>query len=326
MFRFPDISIDDAARVADWVELCALFGKGGTVSRRDVEDVVFDRGLLGVTDRKASLRIPEYEDIDCLTAEDSLSRMSELVWRGLQERRRVLGDAYPFAVSTRELTRADDVKSWQARPAQAALLLADLSKDYSKAKLPKASRFRRLFETIVQSSFRSLFRGASIRFGVPADPDWPKGITKIADRLEELGDRLSLAVNPCEEDIECTDQDLGLDVLARLSFGDENPGTLYILAQCATGVEWRKEKKGEPSLELWSRLLSWDAIRVRAIAVPYRVSDSKDLRRTAAFFDAIVVDRLRLFAGRPDEGLPSWCRDQLVNWVSEQLERIPPLA
>jgi hypothetical protein len=208
-----------------------------------------------------------------------------------------------------------------------------MSKDYAPARLALNSSFRRLFEFVVQASLKGLYGGDSFRFGWPNEyRDWPRRVTNPADRLGELANRLGLDTTTAATQtaaeafragvLKATDKDLGLDVVARLH-RDGLGGSVYLLAQCATGSDWQKEKQGHPPEELWSNLLVWDSIRVRVIALPYAISERSEIRRISMFFGSIVFDRLRLLAGRPDEHLPAWCGEDLRGWCATQLPKIP---
>ena len=318
MFSLPGVEVDDTDRWADWVEFCAMFSDAGFMSRGDLEDVVLDSSLVGYEEEGEST--DPYADGTSLAVQESASRLSVDTWQELRRRSRSLGSAYPFSVRRDELTRL--ARDWRDAPGSSSMLLADITRDYELAQLDDNAPFRRLFETIVQVSLERILRGPSVRFGVPVSPDWPTGVTSISDRIDELGNRLGLSTLNLT-DVKPTDGDLGLDVVGRFSFGDDKPGSYDLLTQCATGVRWETEKAGEPSLELWKDLLAWDAIRAKAVAVPYRLSVEKDIRRIFRKFEAVVLDRLRIQSGRPDECLPEWCVEGLVTWAEEHLQKIP---
>lgn len=321
MFCFPEIGIEDSARIADWVELNTVFF--GQCSRGSVEDAAYDGSLLGFEGDTA--RDTEYVDGDNLTAEDALPSMSEGVWRELDRRVRRLGRASYLKVTRDEAQLHAAHEDWTSVPSIGAMLLADLAPYYDKAGLPSTCPFRDLFETIVRCAFQGHPRSKSLRFGVPVDKDWPGTATHPKDRLSDLGVALGLTagVSDVDDYIESTGKDFGLDVVTRIEVAGDKPAFFYILTQCATGENWRYDKRGEPSVAMWNRLVSWDAPCVRAVAVPYRLTDRELKQRSAEFEGAVVLDRVRIASGAPDKRIPEWCSRGLRDWSRVQLTRIP---
>lgn len=326
MFDLPSIDVDDTVRLADWVELCALFESDGVISAADVADAIHDAGLLGgepddVFPDESSL----VEEGDFST-DDAVERLADAAWEQLRDRATKAGQGYPFDVRGDSLQL--NVSSWRAVPAFTMLLLADMSRSYRRlnAEIESESDSGRLFEKVVEAAQRGLLRGSAVRFGWPIEPGWP---TPIDDRIGTLGERLGLEVESLQGKTRSNDKDRGLDVAARFSVGDDGPATFILLTQCATGKHW-KEKRGEPALSDWRDMLRWDAQLLRAVAVTWRLDARIDRGfhyvRTYRHFDAVILDRPRLVAGTPDRFLEGDVKDQIVRWCEDQVVKLPGLS
>jgi hypothetical protein len=320
VFELPSLDIDHVKRVADWVELCCLCTSTGVVSRTGVADALRDGDFLG---GESDALFPDEElELHNLTfsAQDVSDRFTELVWDELRQRIRAVGaTGYPLVLK-RDLATRRHV-GWEEVPAFTMLLMADLGRSYEsvQATIAHESGASRLFEKIVEASCGELLGGRSVRLGWPIEPGWPKPMTK---RIERLGERLGFVVETLAGKTKATDKDRGLDVATRLSFGDSEPGTAVLLIQCATGQNWRS-KRGEPSFAEWSNIYQWDSALLRAIALPWRLDSKFDYKQTFRFFDAIVLDRLRLCAGSPDLALDVLTRSAITVWCRARLKELP---
>lgn len=329
MFDLPDVSVDDLASIADWVELCALFSKQGEMSQLACSDVFIDKGMLGPDAHDYFDDDTTYADDAVLSDDDAVDRFGELVWSQLSDRQTQLGEGYPFRVDSDLLTRRAD--HWDRTVAYATLLLADFSRRYKreveknqsktrKISIETGSGFPPLFEKVVEASLHGVLGGRSVRFGWPREPGWPKSINA---RVKRLANALELDTETLEGKTGTHDKDMGLDVVARLALGDDESGSMYVLTQCATGRNWRT-KTGEPALARWRDLLQWKARLVRAIAIPWRLDADRDYwKATRLFDDAIIMDRPRLAYGQPDKHLAGETRKKLRRWCLVQRRRLP---
>lgn len=304
VFPGPPSDIDDLSVMADWVEICAFVEPSGGVSVSEVGDFLHDAGVLG--GRPEDLFTDDGESIDAtaFSDQDSVERLVEDVWQKLHDRRDLLEEVYPFNVTAYRVDRVEGRNSLCYR----VLLLADAwrAKDLgSIAEQP----FPQLFEKIVEASLRGTLNGSAVRFGVPREEGWPPA---IGERIAVLADKMSLVAENLDGKVEATDGDRGLDVVARLGFFDDGPGSLLVLAQCATGLHW-KTKTGEPSLERWRDILRWEGVLQRLVAVPWHL-EPKEKAREYRRFEAVIVDRFRLLFGQPDRFLEESVRKELQTW------------
>ncbi len=322
MIELPrDLAIDDFGSFADWVELCALLEPSGIISAARVADVVRDASLVGIAKSDLPAGDVSFRDSDTLTDEDAAERFTEDVWAQLKMRARISSNSYPLAIEKDRLIRR--YQAWHDAAGFTMLLVADLSRLYPDAaiSIEPDSGFPRLFEKVVEACGRGLFRGSSARFGVPRDQDWP---AQMERRIHTLGERLKLTLESLEGKIQSKVGDRGLDVAVRLSSGDDGPGTVVFLVQCATGKNWRG-KRGEPSIPDWQNILQWNAHLLRVVAVPWRFKESREYAENYRHFDAVILDRMRLNCGWPDKFLEPNTKQLIRSWCEKQIKKLPTL-
>jgi len=320
MYDLPEITFDDIERFADWVELCALFDSAGVVSQTNVIDVVRDSGILPAMETDVFSRDDSFIEETQLSSDDSGERFAEQVWQRLSDRALKLKEAYPFDLHDDLLSRrSTDGKNFAG---YAMLLIADLSRFYSaKVSLEPNSKFQFLFEKLVEACARELFGGSSVRFGWPREADWPTGIDS---RIRLFGDRMRLTIESLEGKTKPSDKDKGLDVAARLGFGDDGPGTVIFLTQCATGKNWRR-KRGEPSFGEWKDILQWQAQLIRVVAVPWRLAYPQEIISNLRHFDAVILDRTRLNFAVANNFLAATIVASMLDWCTAQVTKFPVL-
>jgi len=319
MFRPPSADLSDYTHYANWVEACTLFSGTGFTSKSKAADVLRDEGIIGS-------RADDFFEVDANPLEDSFSdedsagTFLEEVWQTHQQRRLTLKRLYPFLLTHQDLRLSDT--NWKEVPTYSTLLLADLWRMYHKPETLATETFPVLFEKIVEASKKGLLGGAVVRFGHPPDENWPTGIN---ERIQLLGELMSLKTESLEGKTAAADNDRGLDVAGRLGFGDDGAGTIVVLTQCATGKHWRK-KTGEPSLSQWRNIFQWDAKLIRGVAIPWSLSPEERIRTHHTFDDAVVFDRFRLLYGDPDAHLTETVREEMIEWCTARLSELPSLS
>ena len=326
MLDLPKTTVDDLIAFADWAEASTLLNDKGTLAASEITAAIGGAGLLGTSRSEVFLdEDTPMRDPDDFSEDDEISEFVVEILGHLQDRSVALKGNYPFTISgdliQRNFSCAADTPSYSLMVIIA--LLAKYDPAVSLSKVEGEEGFQQLFEKVVQASELQLFGKQSSRFGWPREPHFPSG---FPERLGVFGDEMSLLVSRPEAwDGTIGGNDVGLDIATRVDFGDGGSGTLVILTQCATGRHW-KSKTSEPPDAIWNRLMHWDALRARAIAVPWWFPDSKEFEKIhLAFNHAIVLDRRRIMYGDPDKRLPPPIRDAIVAWIDAQAFQLPPL-
>lgn len=302
MITLPEEDWRDPEVLADWIELNAVAHR--IVLRGSVFDSCKDSLLWSDGERANEV------------ARTAHAQAVTDAWSSLQTRRRRLGDSWPFDLATDTVTSRGD-------PVYASLLLMDVGRKYPKSLRPNVDVIRTTFEHVVAASLTTLFQGRSCRFGAPFPRDWPRGFSmRVSHLATEFALQCNQAVVP--ELSSRQQKDDKLDVISRLFVGDEDLAAVFFLVQCATGENWN-DKRGEPSLTKWREYIRWHGVTIRALAIPWAVRPRQRLARIHADFDgAVIFDRWRIVAGRPNEKLDASQRRSLQEWVNQQLGAFGP--
>ena len=321
LIDIPEIKVGDLVGFADWVELIGLLVEDGTISQAEIADVLLTSGLYGAEPRELFPGDEGAAEEGDLTSDDPAFRFVERIWNHLALRQDLLGEIYPFQVEFDILKRIPS--TWSDVPSFTQVLLTAHTARYCKEVIVErlnSMSFRQLFEKVVQAAGHGLFGGPASRFGVPREPGWP---TRVNERVERFAEELGLSV--LRRDLAETPGDRTLDVAMRVEVGGDPSGALIFLTQCATGRHW-EEKRGEPTLQEWRDVLMWKGMIVRSVAIPWWFNGSEEYDRYFRYFDeALVLDRRRLLAGRPDEYLANDVRDIILEWWEAQMARLPTL-
>lgn len=321
MLPLPDVSVDDSEieTFADWLELSALVS--GVVSKAAVWDALGEELAVGGSVEDLGGKADLYKADYLLARRDILQQFTDDLWRSLQLRQRVLGSGFPLRIDPESVFRRGG--SWSDHLGYTALLIADLGWYYPGVKglVGSVSEFSHILEKLAEASIKTRLRGVAYRFGAsPYEPGQPTGIVA---RVRHLGTIFKLQYVEENTVLRAGEKDRGLDVICRLSFGDDGPGTLFLLVQCATGKNWTK-KKGEPSTEDWRPLFQWDSTLVRAVAIPRRLKNpSAEYARFWRHFDgAVILDRMRLCGDNFEPSIDAAMRNRILSWCRNRLKEI----
>lgn len=297
-----------------------MLAAGAGVSKAELMEELQANGLALAADESFGedsdeLRLDPEEETD-----DALERLADDVLSECLGRATRLGKGYPFALDAGVVSQPTGVPC----DAYAFLLVADLGHHYPALKdaLTPDTHSGRLMEKVVEAAAKGLF-GHSQRFGWPREPGWPTGIN---DRIGHLAKGLGLSPDSLDGKTDPADNDRTLDVVGLLRLDDAYDATLAVLVQCAAGANW-KMKLGDPSVSAWHNLLHWNASLVRAVALPWRLGGRKGDWTYSRIYSmsngAMVLDRPRLLAGRPDSHLDPAVRDEVAKWWRDAIVLIP---
>lgn len=323
MIDTPGVFADLGHR-ADWVEVCALFEDAGRLSVDQVADILSNGGIVGAPDDRPAEGEAQYGDEVDLADDDPSRAEAAEIFAELRRRKVALGDLYPFGFEHDTVVR--NAPSWREVSCYGTLvLLANIARYKPEHEVPRAQEFSfaQLFEKVVQACAEGLFRGTTVRFGVPKEPDWPTG---IKDRVKRMAEDLNLVSENLEGKVQPHDGDRTLDLAARLSFGDDGPGTTIVWIQCAVGRHWDK-KRHEPTPAMLEDLIQWNAIQARAIAVPWWFGmDRTYVDWFRKFNKAMILDRPRLVAGTPQAFIDQHYLGAIEEWCETQIGKLPQLT
>lgn len=317
MLAVPDTDFDaeDPEMLLDWVELSAL--AKGELRLSDVQDEIARAVPNGRA--RGSRRTVSPADTDTEPDHRSSTVLFDSLRPTVLRRRREMKSGYPFTMDHSTISVKDS--GWPSHVVYTSLMLADLGRRYSVFR--QGTRFRILFERIVTGSLSARLMGTTLRFGSPREgPTVPGSIGK---RIDWLSDKMGVTVIEENRVTKRSTGDEGLDVVGRLSFGDDLPGNLVLLVQCSTSGRLEQVKKGEPAIAKWQGFLNWNSLLVKAVATPFRLDPPRNRRAgdlCRALDWALVLDRPRLCHGRVDDRLDSGTLKELKRWCKSGLRSI----
>ena len=225
---------------ADWMELQAICSTRG---RSTVGD------LLGVIDHiedDAADGRPFDEEtsevLDEAILETHRNRPVEAAFGELQYREQVLGEAYPFAVDTHRLglARVADVTAVPGRSVYLFCLLASAIRENRIQPTgligAATSEIANMFQVCACLAAGGYTAGEVVSFGFPR-PTGTAFLPALRATYERFGaGSVKQSVPP---GFPTATKDDGIDVIAWRDHPDRMPGKLYLLGQCASGVDWR---------------------------------------------------------------------------------------
>ena len=216
----------------------------------------------------------------------------------------VAGDAYPIRTDSDVVVRRDADRELVYR----FLLLRDVWHLVASGAPPQHESFALLQEHVAAEALRGFLHGEAVRFGTPREA--PLGAT-FQESLKWLARQLGTRVNTGGDDYDPAG-DGGVDAIGWSQFGDGRPNTLVVLAQAASGRDWRA--KGV-DLERWEQqLLFFPVPPLRALFFTGTLDtiEDRDLRTLGL---GLVFDRLRTCRLARSERLSADIRTRMEQWV-----------
>jgi len=212
--------------LADWLELAAF----ATVT-----------GQISVEDLNEALEIEEdFEPEEIHTEDDIREARMQAAISAIEERRRVMGEAYPFSLSEDGYRLALDLEWNVGRAAYLlCLLLSHAGKQdgfLSDGPLPDLGPARDLFQICATLCAAGACGGPAFSFGWPR-PDKSRFHEKLLQIFEHFGDGKPYELAPPGSPPKIKDG--GIDVIAWSHEPDNKPGKLYLLGQAASGRDWK---------------------------------------------------------------------------------------
>ncbi len=235
MLAIPVIAAsDDPQKVADWVELVALYS-GRPLS---INDLIREIRRGGTTDALA-----EEDDLDDDIDEgsDDSERIAESAFDVIERRHRACGGAYPFDLSP-DGASIEPTEDSESAPYSFLLLLAV----FGLKSGPPGSFPERTFEALCAIAAATYLGGPGrltngLAFGFPRDYEAKGFGPALLDLRKHLGVG-GLKPGLEVEALSKSEKDGGIDVIAWRHFPDREPGQLIAFGQCAVGrTDWKEK-------------------------------------------------------------------------------------
>lgn len=272
----------------DFCELQCLISDGSKIDQDQLSSIAIQ-----------SYDFSEYSSRRELNRKEKLTTILAEVYSCVQQRKRLLGDKYPFVI--------DDDGQLGLEPGELSalnrlylLLLCASNLGYMKAINGLTSDFevvcllymRKLFPSMSFKLFGSSNTNTRLRAeDVISD-------AKLKDRIPSLSKFIS--VNFYEDVVNSISPhnvgDGGLDLVGVRPMGDERKSIPVIFGQCACSPEQWADKQQSISDSYWRKYLkTWETSFQRYIFIPiWYMNSEKQFEDELKITDCVVVDRLRL--------------------------------
>ena len=291
MIQLPSSSETEV--IADWAELCCLFGSRNSLSRSKIEEVIEAAGI---------------EDQEILISD---------MWQEINRRTEVAGDGYPVRALVGRIETSLD---WNKSPVYVFQLLVASHSFFRSSRITGArwSRTAKLFENLASLAFQTYLGGKSVNVGFPRELGVPRGFRNCLDYLCQEIRELRGSVKSYNSSA----KDENVDIVAWNPFLDNRPGQVIILAHCAAGLDW-KEKVSEVSIELWRDFINWVADPIVAFAFPFVCLNDTDWRYLSRQTRGFLMDRLRIASVLNTRAIPAPMKQTLLEWCQIQQRNLP---
>jgi len=272
-----------------------------TISLADVADWI---EIHLATEARSISKVDLASTIEMASGEEPSEGFLSSVWIEMAGRQAMYNNP-PFSVMERRIEKVDE----EVTP---FLYIACLILSLFGASGTRLSASK-LFERLAAVVIKEYLQGEVFVFG------WPvlQGVeTAIGDRMKQLTDLLN---ETFVESPATPYKDRGVDVIGWKSFGESRSSQFAILAQCASGINWRNKTTDLP-LASWTQYIHWACDPIKAFVVPCIIPG--DLWHDVSREAGILFDRIRIVNLLSDVSIDAALNEEFEQWVKEQLEEI----
>lgn len=167
----------------------------------------------------------------------------------------------------------------------------------------------KLFELISGKALKNFLNGEVKILGFPENTNLNTFLDETAKICyEERGKRAN------------TDyKDDGVDVIGYKLFDDERGGNLYVLLQCAAGVNWTTKKR--ISLNRWTNYILWYGECILSSISTTEFVKKKDWdKRTSDY--GMLIDRLRIYNTLYSSEIDNEIRKNTLAWCEQYIDEV----
>ena len=309
MLTLPDKGIHRSITVhnvdlnilTDWIEASVVF-VDEQLSKSDVIDVLMEEQI--------------YE------SQSFAAEKIEVAWNVISLRMNYLDHPLGINVNGNRITRTD---TWEIFPAYGFCLTLSCVSLYSHLPTSWENGYGiqgELFEELVLETFnQTLPKWTVKRIGWSGTSNPISLVETLPTIISDLNETEGAEYNL---HIDKTVKDMGLDLLAFYSFGDEQASIPVLLVQCASGRNWTS-KRNTPDIDLWKKIISFNSQPVRAFAMPFAFADTLEFRKEAAHVNGVFIDRYRLLKAfrQKDASVSNDLNKRLENWIRPRIDQLP---
>lgn len=274
MIRDPSTS--DPIELCDWAELQSIVAARKSCTKGDLIKYI------EIDDLDEDADVDEHE-----SSKDE--RIADSVLGIAQSRAALLGDTYPFLVSSGEIKPRNMTVGAGLGRAECYLFHLLFAGLQSTEISPEARHF---FEIESKELLHDFFGGEAFHFGWTV-LNAAKG--KIQARIEEFCEECSMGWKPRRPVlVPATQNDLGIDAIIWKQPADRRENAVVVVGQCASGRNW------DTKLDSNAANLLTDCLEatpsgpiIYCLLTPYQIPDGA-WRLSARSLNGLLFDRLRM--------------------------------
>lgn len=294
------------SRLADWIELKALFSADRNASQQDLIAELRRGGSTDAVREDSEGLVDRGGELTEGLAGDAFSE--------IEERAVAAGSGYPFDVGTQHI----EIASWVDIRSSTYIFQLLLSSFGTNAGKKSRVRPERDFEDISLEAAQSYLghnpHDGSYLFAFPRRTDdkaFPSAVDKLSELLGEGGGAKPVAIAPQQKDAH-------LDLVVWHGFTDRRPGQMIAFGQCAAGKDWKKKVNELPAGSAWCQAWMLDPPAVppiRMFFIPHRLTEGE--WKTRSIFGGVIFERCRITYHAPQ--VPSQVASRCARWVTAAL-------
>ena len=295
------------SRLADWIELKALFSADRSASRQDLVAELRRGGSTDAVQEDSEGLIDRGGELTEGLASDAFSEIEERVVAA--------GPGYPFNVGTQHIEIAPRVDIKMSTYIF-QLLLSSFGVGAGKVSRVRPERdFEDISLDAAQGYLGRNPHDRSYLFAFPRRTDeksFPEAVDELSALLGEGGGAKSVSIARHQKDAH-------LDLVVWHGFADQSPGQIIAFGQCAAGKNWRDKVTELPASEAWCRAWMLDPPAVppiRMFFVPHRLTEEE--WKTRSIFGGVIFERCRIAYHSPR--VPSQVASRCARWVAAALD------
>lgn len=223
---------------------------------------------------------------------DRRRRWSEDVFRLIASRAALMGEVYPFRVADDSFA-IERLENTSERLAYVYYLVCSSLRCVDGT---TQSKLTSSFEVVSADVLRLILPEPAVVdvFGTARGLATSMFTGSLYDRIVALTDELRGKVVVEEVDFHPKDSaDNGLDLVAWIPLGDEQPGVPSFFAQCACGTNWMAKQSEASYLQRWHRFISLVSPAVTLTFIPHFFRKAGAHWSADSDVETVLIDRLR---------------------------------
>lgn len=234
---------DTRSALADWLELRTLMDSRGVSTRAallNVLDILEDGAA-----EPDSVDSETGEILDEAILEGARHQFVDITFEELQYRFKLLGDSYPFEVDAARQRLARRSDEHAALPGQVVYLFCLLASAIRERRLQAENALSQAEQDIADAfqvcaclAAGGYLNGEVSSFGFPRATG-TGFLTALRETFSRFGIGRVRENDEIPDGLPTSLKDGGIDVIAWRNHPDGMPGKLYLIGQCASGLQWR---------------------------------------------------------------------------------------